>query len=149
MQDTITPPTVFVEKKKKILAQLSTPDVEYTDASPKGSVDEGIRDLIDEINNEQGFVTTSSCAGRVSVFLEGRRVAETDESDEQVAGVGGKGGGGTWLYVSHYPIPDGGDEKKDWTEFLGLEESDNSRETIHVVKEKRLVHFKFEAMVSK
>lgn len=66
-------PPSFARRKKAILAQLAVPDDEYTDLSPKGTVDAGIRDLIDEINGLDGLVTTSSCAGRVSVFLEGRR----------------------------------------------------------------------------
>ncbi|KAK6839600.1 hypothetical protein PG987_005466 [Apiospora arundinis] len=61
----------FAARKRKILAQLAVPDDEYTDASPKGTVDAGIRDLIDELNGLDGFVTTSSCGGRVSVFVEG------------------------------------------------------------------------------
>ncbi|KAK2057274.1 hypothetical protein LY76DRAFT_111780 [Colletotrichum caudatum] len=71
------PPGSFATRKHKILEQLSVPDAEYTDASPKGSVDVGIRELIDELNALDGFVTTSSCAGRVSVFLEGRRAASS------------------------------------------------------------------------
>lgn len=66
-------PASFIRRKETILAQLALPDDEYTDLSPKGTVDAGIRDLIDEINALDGLVTTSSCAGRVSVFLEGRR----------------------------------------------------------------------------
>lgn len=68
---TITPG--FVVRKSKILSDLSVPDAEYTDLSPKGSVDEGIRDLIRDINALDGLVTTSSCAGRVSIFVEGRK----------------------------------------------------------------------------
>jgi tRNA(Phe) wybutosine-synthesizing methylase Tyw3 len=148
MQGLDSCPPAFLDKKKKILEQLSVPNTEYTDASPKGSVDEGIRDLIDEINQSTGFVTTSSCAGRVSVFLEGRRVAETNGDDEQVAGVGGKGAGGTWLFVSHDPVPDDGDENKDWSSTLGLEDSNAVQYVTGTVKERRLIHFKFEAMVS-
>ncbi|KAM5346769.1 hypothetical protein ACJ41O_009774 [Fusarium nematophilum] len=147
MQGFAASPPAFVDKKKKILDQLSVPGAEYTDASPKGSVDEGIRDLIDEINQSSGFVTTSSCAGRVSVFLEGRRVAEADEGDEQVAGVGGKGAGGTWLFVSHDPVPTDDDENKDWGRELGLEDSDTIQDVAGTIKERRLVHFKFEAMI--
>src|SRR5689334_3638228 len=58
----VTGQTMFQEKKKKILKQLNTPDAEYSDLSPKGSVDEGIRDLISDINEVSGLVTTSSCA---------------------------------------------------------------------------------------
>lgn len=68
---TVTPG--FVARKSKILSDLSVPDAEYTDLSPKGSVDEGIRDLIRDINALDGLVTTSSCAGRVSIFVEGSK----------------------------------------------------------------------------
>lgn len=148
MQELTSCPPAFVERKKKILDQLAIPDTEYTDASPKGSVDEGIRDLIDEINQQSGFVTTSSCAGRVSVFLEGRRVAEAEGEDERVAGVGGKGAGGAWLFVSHDPIPDKDDGVTDWSSQFGLENSTAAQNAAPTVKERRLVHFKFEAMVS-
>ncbi|KAF4445713.1 hypothetical protein F53441_10587 [Fusarium austroafricanum] len=146
MQKLASSPPTFLERKKKILEQLAIPDTEYTDASPKGSVDEGIRELIDEINRHSGFVTTSSCAGRVSVFLEGRRVAETDREDERVAGVGGKGAGGAWLFVSHDPVPDN-DGSADWSSLFGFEDPKEAQDTPGTVKEKRLVHFKFEAMI--
>lgn len=71
---TITPS--FVARKSKILSNLSLPDAEYTDLSPKGSVDDGIRDLIRDINALDGLVTTSSCAGRVSIFVEGSKKAK-------------------------------------------------------------------------
>ncbi|KAI0113818.1 methyltransferase TYW3-domain-containing protein [Hypoxylon sp. NC0597] len=111
------PPPAFVARKRRILDQLALPDEVYSDASPKGSVDVGIRDLIDEVNTLEGYVTTSSCAGRVSVFKEGSKkgafVAEEEgrgdgEGEGEVrklAGVGGKGGGGAWLFVSHDPVP--------------------------------------------
>ncbi|KAK5991202.1 tRNA wybutosine-synthesizing protein 3 [Cladobotryum mycophilum] len=151
----LAPPTAgFAEKKAKILQQLAVPDAEYTDASPKGSVDEGIRHLIDEINGAEGFVTTSSCAGRMSVFLEGRKTrAANDEGEgEQVAGVGGKGAGGTWLYVSHEADANGGETYMDWMSNLGLVEG---AEAFQITashggegnKDRRLIHFKFEPMI--
>jgi tRNA wybutosine-synthesizing protein 3 len=102
---------VFEARKNKILEELSLPDAEYTDASPKGSVDEGIRDLIRDINALPGLVTTSSCAGRISVFLEGRKKSDTsvpdaqapEQAQRQFAQSGGKGTG-RWLYVSHDPF---------------------------------------------
>ena len=109
--DAIT--AAFEERKQKILSALAIPDAEYTDLSPKGSVDEGIRELINEINRMEGIVTTSSCAGRISVFLEGSRLNNnnnnvTDEelegSSSQAAVPGGKGRGGRWLFVSHEPV---------------------------------------------
>lgn len=138
------PSQAFAEKKTKILDRLAVPEAEYTDLSPKGTVDKGIRHLIDEINSTDGFVTTSSCAGRVSVFLEGRKAATFSDADAdadeqppaQVAGVGGKGAGGTWLYVSHDPV-----QGQDWLQTLELEDGEAQRTG-------RLIHFKFEPMVS-
>ncbi|KAI5464031.1 methyltransferase TYW3-domain-containing protein [Mariannaea sp. PMI_226] len=148
MQGLAATAPAFVEKKRRILDQLAVPVADYNDASPKGSVDEGIRDLIDEINETAGFVTTSSCAGRVSVFLEGRRVADAETEDSQVAGVGGKGAGGTWLFVSHDPVPEQDENgDKDWSSIFGLAEPGHSQKTTEMTKERRLVHFKFEAMI--
>ncbi|KAK5065158.1 hypothetical protein LTR84_000994 [Exophiala bonariae] len=122
-------PEAFTARKRKILSELQQPDDEYTDKSPKGNVDVQIRDLIDEINGIEGYVTTSSCAGRVAVFVEGgdsgnsaaERTADlianvdveaSDDARDVETSVpltrtspGGKGGG-HWLYVSHDPIPD-------------------------------------------
>ncbi|KAI1823724.1 methyltransferase TYW3-domain-containing protein [Xylaria intraflava] len=131
------PPPSFAQRKARILTLLAVPDAEYTDASPKGSVDAGIRGLIGEINALDGFVTTSSCAGRVSVFVEGRKDGE-GEGDGTVAAVGGKGGGGSWLFVSHEPVaevPDPG-ELFGFRGFGALGEGGA-----------RLVHFKFEPMI--
>ncbi|KXH25393.1 tRNA wybutosine-synthesizing protein [Colletotrichum nymphaeae SA-01] len=179
------PPATFTTRKHKILEQLSVPDAEYTDASPKGSVDVGIRELIDELNALDGFVTTSSCAGRVSVFLEGRKAGGADqraaaaaaavssssqdnEGDdtpaaaalETIAGPGGKGGGGTWLFVSHDPVPGSHDDDEDLLRLFGLVDEDAGRgagqEPGRAVgisgrsqsgRRKRLVHFKFEPMI--
>lgn len=141
------PPPSFTQRKERILAQLAVPEGEYTDASPKGSVDEGIRVLIDGINALEGFVTTSSCAGRVSVFREGE--------GRKLAGVGGKGGGGNWLFVSHDPVPlEDGEPERDLEDLLGLKEAENQEASSERVDDSlrdgaaaRLIHFKFEPMV--
>lgn len=202
-------PPSFARRKEAILAQLAVPDDEYTDLSPKGTVDAGIRDLIDEINGIDGLVTTSSCAGRVSVFLEGRRAgrgadegsllllpghhlaveegagevdgdegherqAEVDgaampvrgggnggdelpamasASADTVAGVGGKGGGGRWLFVSHEPVESRGkldSEPNIVAALLGIEEpifDGREGSSAEEMGESRLIHFKFEPMV--
>ncbi|KAG6071826.1 hypothetical protein E4U33_003473, partial [Claviceps sp. LM78 group G4] len=136
------PPPGFEAKKSRILHDLAVPEAEYTDASPKGTIDTGIRDLINEINAAEGFVTTSSCAGRVSVFLEGRKVAADVHGDagsaSQVAGVGGKGAGGTWLFVSHDVV-----EGENWAEGLALRGNAEEEEE---EEGRRLIHFKFEPM---
>lgn len=139
-----SPSDSFAEKKAKILSQLAVPDAEYTDLSPKGSVDEGIRDLIAEINEIDGLVTTSSCAGRVSVFLEGVK-KEDGGKDGQVAAVGGKGAGGAWLFVSHDPVHDGQEETRDWKRIFGLSEETFEGDTSGA---RRFIHFKFEPLVS-
>ena len=118
-------PPNFTLKKDRILAALAAPSQSYTDLSPKGSVDAGIKDLIDRINTLDGIVTTSSCAGRISVFLEGTKPrvqcddavvsVGVDQGGQEEKGdifdertvrgpVGGKGRGGRWLFVSHDPI---------------------------------------------
>lgn len=201
---TIPVPPSFTQRKDRILAALAVPDDEYMDLSPKGTVDAGIRGLIDELNGVDGFVTTSSCAGRVSVFLEGRReqhqqhaqeqglpgadgpggelpghyVADLDDEDDEgegvaqgqgemdgagignerntVAGVGGKGGGGRWLFVSHEPLQTKGkldSEPNIVAALLGMEQpifqgmhgGPGGGEMGGVGS--RLIHFKFEPMV--
>ncbi|KAF4124447.1 tRNA wybutosine-synthesizing protein 3 [Geosmithia morbida] len=146
MQGLRTPPAHFSTKKTRILDQLAVPDAEYSDASPKGTVDEGIRHLIDQINQVEGFVTTSSCAGRVSVFVEGQKKTHDDSPEpdgggerQQVAGVGGKGAGGAWLFVSHDVVGSG-----DWISALQLEEGGEANVGL---AEQRLIHFKFEPMI--
>ncbi|KAI0118186.1 methyltransferase TYW3-domain-containing protein [Nemania sp. FL0031] len=161
-QSTLPPPPAnFSRKKERILELLAVPDAEYSDASPKGSVDVGIRDLIGEINALEGFVTTSSCAGRVSVFVEGKKAGDGDGLEEEgegdeaaaarpatLAAVGGKGGGGTWLFVSHDPVVGGAGE--DVKGLLGLcsDAGDAAREMqLQTPRDTRLVHFKFEPMI--
>jgi tRNA wybutosine-synthesizing protein 3 len=170
-------PARFTTRKAAILELLARPDDDYTDASPKGAIDEGIRPLIDVINKLDGFVTTSSCAGRVAVFLEGRK-GTTPPVDERstpaatapastIASAGGKGGGGKWLFVSHDPLVNGvaADSTSppqhsnytgtDWASVFGLEKDEAAanidEETVQdnvEQDEERLVHFKFEPMVS-
>ncbi|KAI0906127.1 methyltransferase TYW3-domain-containing protein [Ustulina deusta] len=152
------PPPNFSHKKERILELLAVPDAEYSDASPKGSVDVGIRDLIGEINALDGFVTTSSCAGRVSVFVEGRKAGDDEKREEEeenarpatLAAVGGKGGGGTWLFVSHDPVVEHASE--DVKSLLGLRDSTGYEGAGGIAAEKalkdtRLIHFKFEPMI--
>jgi tRNA wybutosine-synthesizing protein 3 len=161
MASSIVPlPQSFNSKKRKILKQLAVPESEYDDLSPKGSVDEGIRDLIDEINSIEGCVTTSSCAGRISVFLEGKKNLERgggeegdgEKADGEVetrAGVGGKGGGGRWLYVSHSPL-DRLKHENELAEFFGMHRRSSGMLERSMMADgwERWVHFKFEPMVS-
>ncbi|KAM3075931.1 hypothetical protein ACMFMG_006556 [Clarireedia jacksonii] len=166
-------PQSFLNQKKDILAKLSVPLEEYQDRSPKGSVDVGIRELIDEINEFEGCVTTSSCAGRVSVFLEGRKgggstslddvqeegegeggVRESTSSTSNTASIGGKGAGGKWLYVSHDPLAVDILESKESTqslhELLGMRRDSHTAFQMRAgdkTSDVRWVRFKFEPMI--
>ncbi|KAL8790626.1 MAG: hypothetical protein Q9213_000473 [Squamulea squamosa] len=87
----------FQTHKSRILASLSTPASSYTDASPKGSLDTAIVPLIERLNGLDGVVTTSSCAGRVSVFLEGRKEikgGKARRADERCEDQGSENQGG-------------------------------------------------------
>jgi tRNA wybutosine-synthesizing protein 3 len=147
-------PTAFEIKKQNILQQLTVPKEDYSDRSPKGSIDEGIRELVDEINALPGLVTTSSCAGRISVFLEGKKkiapaLAETSgigSVDATLAAIGGPGGkgGGRWLFVSHDPLT-GTVQASSMHNLFGLKPTESFTSPIPVGA--RLVHLKFEAMV--
>lgn len=124
-------PASFQDRKAKILNELSTPDEQYQDLSPKGSVDAGIRDLISEINDVPEYVTTSSCAGRTAVYLEGIKGAK---------------GGGRWLFTSHDPVDLSSVSGVGMLHRLfGL--LDEGVGAPPDEAEARFVHFKFEPMV--
>lgn len=82
----------FNQKKASILQEIQSTSV---DLSPKGTIDELCLPIIDLINSHKDMVTTSSCSGRVSVFVEGNKVRHHDVK------LGGKGEGGRWLFVTH------------------------------------------------
>jgi tRNA wybutosine-synthesizing protein 3 len=153
--------TNFQAKKCKILEQIEVPEEQYTDLSPKGSIDLGIRDIVCEINKIDGLVTTSSCAGRISVFLEGQKksslqplqegsaelLENRDPAKQQAtAGPGGKGGG-KWLFVSHDPMPQvlASNATSKFHTLFGM--VSNMPANSMVEPRARLIHFKFEAMV--
>lgn len=135
-------------RKDKILEQLAAPDDEYHDLSPKGSIDAPIRALIGDINCLEGLVTTSSCSGRISVFLEGRRqdANGSPTEDASLAGAGGKGGGGAWLYLSHDPMTEVGEENTNFMALFGLSQGEPLQRLEKL--RCRYIHLKFEPMVS-
>lgn len=144
---------LFERKKAAIISSLSTPDEDYTDLSPKGSVDAGIRSLIDQINNIDGVVTTSSCAGRISVFLEGvkKDALQGHDPNEQTTVPGGKGMGGKWLFVSHDPVDvplRKGDGDAPITDMLGSRPQEDALLEAQVDPDARFVKLQFEPMVS-
>ena len=159
MGSSIPIPSNFTAKKDAILASLAVAEPSYRDLSPKGSVDEAIRPLIERINALEGVVTTSSCAGRVSVFLEGSRHTKPKEDKddageaygglkEQAAVPGGKGMGGHWLFVSHSPVhfPTGGDSLASQLGMCHQHELCDHQNAVEV-SQVRFARFQFEPMV--
>ena len=57
----------FSSRKAAVLAELASAE---RDKSKKGGLDAPIKDLVDRINGHDSFFTTSSCSGRISLFLE-------------------------------------------------------------------------------
>lgn len=145
-------PSRFEAKKQKILEILRTPDEQYHDLSPKGSVDEAIRPLIADINRLPGLVTTSSCSGRVSVFCEGKKNAGVstmvEEGEREPVNQGGKGQG-KWLFISHdrVPEPKGSGESESLMKKFGLKATD-VRKQEGLDAESSYIHLKFEPMVA-
>jgi tRNA wybutosine-synthesizing protein 3 len=74
----------------------------FRDKSPKGSVDERIRPLVDLINQHDAFSTLSSCSGRISLFDPNSKESDEEETRGENPR-SGKGVGG-WLLVSHEEI---------------------------------------------
>lgn len=81
----------FGQKKASILSEIGETLSSVPDASPKGSIDELCLPIMRLINSHNDMVTTSSCSGRVSVFVEGSKQNK----------IGGKGEGGYWMFVTH------------------------------------------------
>jgi tRNA wybutosine-synthesizing protein 3 len=132
--------TPFEQTKARILKTLEVDPETYTDLSPKGSIDENIKELIDIINSHPQYVTSSSCSGRVSVYLEGKKRPENET--EMVASTGGKGGG-KWILVEHDPIDL---SLPCWRESL-LQRFNLKETAMKIPENASLIHIKFEPMV--
>jgi len=109
------------------------------DKSPKGSVDEKIRPLVNLINLHPEFVTLSSCSGRVAMFdpagcdqPEGsdgeitihENYDNTTTTQPKVKGteISGKGRG-KWIFVTHDILPDLGEQMIDSLKQAGKQRS--------------------------
>ncbi|KAG4304496.1 hypothetical protein PORY_002206 [Pneumocystis oryctolagi] len=125
--------SVFQRKKTNILNKFNTG---HTDASPKGFPDEPILDLLNLINLHPELVTTSSCSGRLCVYVE----------SEIADNIGGKGAGGKWLMVKHEMWNESTKDSEILKEILGeypFVKAVDSKDS----EKGRLIHFKFEPMV--
>ena len=83
---------VFDQRKAKILEDLRSDEPDH---SPKGEVDEKVLKLLELINNQDDYVTTSSCSGRAVVFLSAVKEKHKHNDDEQK---------GRWLMITHSPL---------------------------------------------
>lgn len=124
----------FDQKKASILSSI---DSSKPDLSPKGDIDALCIPIIDLINCHNDMVTTSSCSGRVSVFIEGTKLHNGKIKS------GGKGEGGRWLFVTHnhQEVPNWMD-KLDLDDTKVLETNDKS-----LNEDTRLVLYKFEPFI--
>lgn len=126
----------FDQKKRAILEEISSLE---PDLSPKGSIDQLCLPIMDLINSHQDMVTTSSCSGRISVFVEGKKVLSAEETK-----AGGKGLGGRWLYVSH-------EQNKilNWLDTLTNDEIkfENTDSNDHIDNSIRYILYKYEPFI--
>ncbi|KTW28578.1 hypothetical protein T552_01839 [Pneumocystis carinii B80] len=122
----------FQKKKAAILKKFKT---EGLDPSPKGCPDEPIISLLDLINHHPHLVTTSSCSGRIAIYVE----------SDVANSIGGKGLGGRWLMVRHEPWEDGLEDLDILSKICG--EYPVRRVDFKESKRGRLIHFKFEPMI--
>lgn len=121
----------FEQKKISILKEIEGTNEDNKDLSPKGTIDEQCLDIIKLINSHKDMVTTSSCSGRVSVFIEGKK-----HRDSQI---GSKGNEGHWMFVTHDP-----NQLKDWHKSLEYDTDENRIETGDTV---RYILYKFEPLI--
>ena len=139
----------FTAQKTKLLQRLTAPNASNTNHSSKEGVDVGIRSLVDEINKIDTLATTSSCAGRVVVYLEGSGSSSSPSHLDDDMGISGlaiatDGDRDQSLFVSHDPLPLSG--KRPVAPMLGLSDHTNLGvpSTIEGV---RWVRCKFEPLV--
>ena len=115
---------------------------------------------MDEINVTSGCVTTSSCSGRLAVYLEGpaRDAVAPDDASQRTpvdgengmkhpsTSAGGKGGG-KWLFTSHTQLDlEAFDQSGQILSLLGLEQTELlsfPRDDDNVQR----AHLKFEPMI--
>lgn len=137
----------FDQKKYHILQEIGLNSEGNPDASPKGTIDTLCIPLITLINSHKDMVTTSSCSGRLSVFLEGNKgyqgVSASEEVNKEQYKIGAKGDGGHWLFVSHEK-----DDIKEWwkEEYIKFDLDSEVKSDDYDVST-RYVLFKYEPLI--
>ncbi|ABN65624.2 predicted protein [Scheffersomyces stipitis CBS 6054] len=126
----------FDQKKVSILKEISSTNEDSPDASPKGTIDELCIPIIELINSHNDMVTTSSCSGRVSVFLEGIKNVGHDDTK-----IGAKGNHGRWIFVTHDV-----NQLKNWDSQVDFQyEQSCELEKLDITT--RYILFKFEPLI--
>lgn len=134
----MAPQNPFNQKKASILAEIQS---DQPDLSPKGNVDSLCLPIINLINSHNDMVTTSSCSGRISVFVEGQK-----EHNGAIK-TGGKGEGGRWLYVTHNSDEVIGWLNRSQSEGLKFDQGGIGDVAEHVGGNSRLVLYKYEPFI--
>lgn len=83
----------FDKRKAAVLASLGSTE---TDKSPKGTLDEPIIPLLNVINKNPAYFTTSSCSGRISILSQPKPLPTVLASNTKK-----KARGGSWLFITH------------------------------------------------
>lgn len=94
-------PDTFRQIKDHILHRLNGESGYGADKSPKGSLDEPIKDIVELINSQSDYVTTSSCSGRIAVFVTGANAAGAAERKKDSADDTRSKGFGGWVLSKH------------------------------------------------
>lgn len=127
----------FEQKKQHILNGLNLTNEGSPDTSPKGSIDLKCLPIINLINSKKNMVTTSSCSGRVSVYLQGRKLQSLGTFSE-----GSKGNEGHWLFITHDP-----ENVSNWSRNLKfMQVNQNSIRDVSI-SDSRHILYKFEPFI--
>lgn len=125
----------FNQKKDAILKEIGATNGGIPDSSPKGTIDEKCIPIINTINGHEDMVTTSSCSGRVSVFLEGIK-------DGEDLKIGAKGREGRWIFVTH-----NAEDLDQWYKSVDFNYCPEEQFTALVNTNSRFILYKFEPLI--
>lgn len=82
---------LFYEHKRAVAAKM--------DLSNKGTVDDGVLELVEFLNNSPDYMTTSSCSGRVVLVGKSTKSPSVESGDEKVIKAGS-----SMMLVQHDPL---------------------------------------------
>lgn len=115
-----------VQKKKDTFSKEKVEFLKKEDLSKKGSIDSLIVDVVNQLNQDDNFYTTSSCSGRLII------IAQEEPSDDIKIN---QKKGCNWIMTSHEKVT-----SDDIMESLKKLESEESRETATLKFEPFILH---------